>query len=380
MSDSAQYRIPGHLIEDLLNERGWSQRILAIVLGVEDPIISKLVNGKIAVTPEMAIILGEVFGMDADVFLALQRSFDLNQARLTTRPDPDRQKRAQIFGKFPVSDMVKRGWIQVENQRDARAVEKAISGFFRVPDGEDVEILPHAAKKSNAHEEATPTQLAWLYRVRELAEEMLVPNFSTENARLCADKLKGLRQSEEDMRKIPRYLSDAGIRFLIVEALPSSKIDGACFWLDSKSPVVAMTARFDRIDNFWFVIRHELEHVIRGDGKGAVIMDTELEGEAGGIGSGIAEEERLANLAAADFCVPSDMMEKFYSRKSPYFATRDVLAFAKMIKVHPGLVAGQLRRRTQRYNIFSDLLVKVRHIIFPTSTVDGWGDIAPTGE
>ena len=277
MIDLQKYRIPGQLIEDLLEEKGWTQRILAIILGVEDPIVSKLVNGKAPVTAELAILLGEVFGLDADVFLTLQRSFDLNQARLIVRPDPGRQKRAQIFGKFPISEMVKRGWIQVENQRDSKEVEKAISEFFQAPLGAEAELLPHAAKKSKAHEEVTPAQLAWLYRANELAEEILVPAFSTDNAKACAERLMGLRQSEEDMRKIPRFLSDAGIRFLIVEALPASKIDGACFWLNEKSPVVAMTARFDRIDNFWFVLRHELEHVIRGDGKGQIIMDTELD-------------------------------------------------------------------------------------------------------
>ncbi|KAI1694314.1 hypothetical protein Ddc_22202 [Ditylenchus destructor] len=55
--------------------------------------------------------------------------------------------------------------------------------------------------------------------------------------------------------------------WFFVEALSGSKIDGACFWLDAHKPVIGMTLRFDRIDNFWFVLRHEIEHVLREDGR-----------------------------------------------------------------------------------------------------------------
>ena len=65
---------------------------------------------------------------------------------------------------------------------------------------------------------------------------------------------------------------------MVVEALPGSKIDGACFWLDPTTPVIAMSLRFDRIDNFWFVLRHELEHVLQRHGQSAPVLDIELDG------------------------------------------------------------------------------------------------------
>jgi HTH-type transcriptional regulator/antitoxin HigA len=71
------------------------------------------------------------------------------------------------------------------------------------------------------------------------------------------------------------------------------------------------------------------------------------------------------------------MMEKFYVRKSPLFTERDVIGFAAMIRVHPGLVAGQLQRRTQQYDRFRKHLVKVRSTVTPSAAVDGWGDVFP---
>jgi HTH-type transcriptional regulator/antitoxin HigA len=142
-----------------------------------------------------------------------------------------------------------------------------------------------------------------------------------------------------------------------------------------------MTTRFDRIDNFWFVLRHELEHVIRGDGKenGTVILDAELEGERAGTGDGIPELERLANEAAADFLVPRKKLDGFIARKAPYFAERDILGFANTMQVHPGIVAGLLQHKTGRYDRFRSHLVKIRHHIAPSAVVDGWGDVAPVG-
>ena len=70
-------------------------------------------------------------------------------------------------------------------------------------------------------------------------------------------------------------MMECGVRYIIVEGLPGGKIDGVCFWLDPRSPVIGMSLRFDRIDNFWLVLRHEIEHVLCGHGKSEPIIDVE---------------------------------------------------------------------------------------------------------
>jgi HTH-type transcriptional regulator/antitoxin HigA len=138
-----------------------------------------------------------------------------------------------------------------------------------------------------------------------------------------------------------------------------------------------MTVRFDRIDNFWFVLRHEMEHAIRLHGRGAAMLDAELEGERAGTGPTVTEEERVANEAAQEFCVPTASLDAFVARKAPFFSERDLIGFARVLKIHPGILAGQLQRKTERYDRFRNHLVKVRSIIFPNAIKDGWGDVAP---
>ena len=110
-----------------------------------------------------------------------------------------------------------------------------------------------------------------------------------------------------------------------------------------------------------------------------MVVDVELEGDRAGVGLEVSEAERVANEAAADFCVPSDLLKRFIDRKSPFFPERDIIGFARTVNIHPGLVAGQLQHHTNRYDRFRKHLVKIRTIVSPNAMVDGWGDVVPVG-
>lgn len=369
-----EHRIPGQLIEELLAARGWTKRVLAIVLDVDESFVGKVITGKRSVDAALALQLGEVFEIEPDEFLRLQQSYDLAQARFIAKPDPKRATRARIFGGFPVADMVRRGWLSVEDPRDVVRVEEELLRFFRASSLDELSVPAHAAKKTDPAKDTTLVQLAWLRRVREVAEEMLVGRFSDTALRTVIGTLKKYMNAAEEARHVPRALAEAGIRFLVVESLPSAKIDGVCTWLDESSPVVALSIRHDRIDNFWFALRHELEHVLQGHGKTTTVVDVNLDRPVDDL-----PEERIANIAAAEFCVPQASLQAFVARKAPYFAERDIIGFARTHQIHPGIVAGQLQHKTQRYDRFRSHQVKIRSIVAPGATVDGWGDVAPVG-
>lgn len=378
--DISSYRTPGQLIKFLLNERGWTQKLLAIILDIDVTAINHLIADKRPVNAEMAIVLGEVFNIKAETFLTLQKEYDLAKARITARPDPARANRAYLFGGLPVTEMIKRGWlIDAKDIRDIPKVEKALIEFFGVTSINEIEILPHAAKKTNTFTPVTPAQLAWIYRAKQIAADMLAGRYSPSAVRNAIPLLKNLLISPEAARKVPKILAQCGIRYVIVESLSKAKIDGVCFWLNDFSPVIGMSLRYDRIDNFWFVLRHELEHVLRRHGVNAIMVDTELEGERAGTGENVLEEERIANEAASEFCVPQKKIDSFIARKAPFFYEQDILGMANVLQIHPGLIAGQLQYRTNRYDRFREHLVKIRNAIVPSAMVDGWGDIAPIG-
>jgi HTH-type transcriptional regulator / antitoxin HigA len=358
---------PGFYIREELEAREWSQRDLAYILGVPEQAVNMLVSGKRGISPEMAKALGDTFDVNPDLFINLQRAFDMARAR---EPDPGVARRARLQSVYPVREMIKRGWLQ---DTDAEMLEVQMAQFFEVANLNEIPHADHAAMKTNEEEE-TPAQLVWLFRVRQIAKAMSVPKYSEKSLREALPRLRSLLIDPEETRHVPRILSECGVRLVIVEGLPNGKIDGVCTWLDKSSPVIGLSLRFDRIDNFWFVIRHEIEHVLCKHGQAKAIIDVELEKADD---RNVSAEERIANNAARDFGVPDQEMTSFVARKAPFFAERDILGFARRLSVHPGIVVGQIQKRTDRWDLLRRHLAKVRSFILPSAMVDGWNVSAP---
>jgi HTH-type transcriptional regulator/antitoxin HigA len=367
---------PGILLAKELEKRGWGQNDLTFVVGCSSKVVNQIINGKQGISPMMSKLLGEALGVPFDYFAGLQRMFDLASAG---EPDSGVTLRAKMQTNYPIREMVKRGWLR---SGEAMDLGEQLASFFEVANPADIPYLTHAAKKTSYEErEIPPAQLAWLFRVRQIAKSMTAAKYSEASLAAAVFKMREMLIAPEEARHVPRILSDCGVRFVIVEVLPSSKIDGVCFWLDKHSPVIGMSMRFDRMDNFWFVLRHECEHVLRRHGRLAPegMIDADLQGEQAGVGDGLPEEERIANAAAADFCVPRDKMESFINRKNPFFYEKDVLAFSKLNRVHPALPIGQIQHRLQRYDYLKKYQTKIRQFVLPGAIVDGWKQSAQLG-
>lgn len=358
---------PGFYIKEELDERGWSQRDLAFILGVPEQAVNMIVSGKRGISPDMARALGDAFNVHPDLFANLQKNHDMALAK---PPSPGVSLLGKMHVQYPVREMVNRGWLI---NSDANMLEEQLVRFFRVSDPSEIPYLEHAAKKRNSYEEreVPPAQLAWLFRVRQVAQSISVPQYSEAKLRDALEQLRGLLVAPEQTRDVPRLLSECGVRYVIVEKLPNSKIDGVCFWMDTHSPVIGMSIQRDTIDNFWFVLRHEIEHVLRKHGMGQEKIDGDLsKSEEGSVED---EEERIANAEARDFCVITDKFESFMIRKKPFYYERDVIAYSRIINRHPGIIVGQMQRKLGNYSYLTRHLAKVRQFVVPNAIVDGWG-------
>ena len=367
---AAEVFAPGEFIADELEARSWSQVELADILGRPPRLISELIAGKRAITPETAKGLGAAFGTGAEFWMNLERDYRLAHA---IHDDAAVERRSKLYAKAPVKEMINRRWI--EPSENIEVLEKRVFDFLQIRSIEDEPWLAHAAKKGTAYSDVTGAQWAWLFRVLQIAKGISVPPYSRAFLLEALDKLEAILVAPEEARHVPRILAECGVRLVIVERLQQAKIDGACSWLDKNAPVIGMSMRRDRIDNFWFVLRHEIEHVLRGDGLDTPIFDADLEGVRAGTGEVLPPEEREANRAAANFCVPTDKLVSFMKRKHPFYYEKDVTAFAQIMARHPGLVIGQMQFRLDDYKYLAKRLsfYKVRQFVLPGAIVDGWG-------
>jgi HTH-type transcriptional regulator/antitoxin HigA len=164
-------------------------------------------------------------------------------------------------------------------------------------------------------------------------------------------------------------LAEGGIRFLVIEQLPQTKIDGATFWLNGKWPVIVLSLRYDRIDYLWYTVAHEIGHVKHGDG---LQIDTDI-AEWGESHADIPVEKKADDFAT-NLLVDQSELNSFINRTRPYYQRDLILGFARRIGVHPGIVVGQLQHRGEvSWNHFRKMLVNVRDSIMETALTDGWG-------
>lgn len=368
MNASAEIFAPGEFLKEEMDARGWSQIELAEIMGRPTKLVNEIIAGKKAITPETAVQLGDALGTGPGLWMNLESQYQLSKVGTKSNVVA---RRAVLYERFPVRDMIRRGWIEASENIDV--LEHQFLKYFGIKNlAEQACFAAHAAKKAEPMVKLSMAQLAWLMRAQSVAKSQICKRYSSEKLSEALAELGNLRTAPEETRRVSKILYACGVRFVLVEALPGSKIDGACFWLDDDQPVVALSLRLDRIDNFWFVLRHELQHVLLGHGRNddGYILDVDVEGMDQ---NKIAKEERLANDAAAEFCVPQGELQDFINRVTPYFSEERVALFARRLKIHIGLVAGQLRRKLDRYDRWSAHLVKVRYIVIKSAPVDGWG-------
>jgi HTH-type transcriptional regulator/antitoxin HigA len=365
---------PGNTIREELDARGWTQGDLAEILGRPLQLVNEIVGGNRAITPETARGLGEAFGTGPEFWMNLETYYQL--WRDPPAADDAVARRARLYEKAPVKDMVRRGWI--ESSSNVTVLEKRVLDFFHIASLEDEpEIWPHAARRPS-HDSITPTLCAWLFRARNLARGLTAARFSDTKHAQALGRLRLLLENPEETRHVPAILSEAGIRMLVVEPLPKARIDGVTFWLNEFAPVVALSLRYDRIDWFWHTLLHEMKHVADRDGLHAPGIIDVLYATSTETVAERSESERLVDEFAADFLVPTKTLENFIARVRPLFWKTKIKGFAAVAKVHPGIVVGQLQHRRQiSYAHNREMLAKVREIVTSSALTDGWGKRPP---
>ena len=366
----AQVFPPGDFIREEMEARGWTQAELSEVMGRPRRLVNELLSGRKAITAETAHDLGEAFGTGPEIWMSLESAYRLS---LVARESDEVARRAKAYRYAPIADMVRRNWIRpAETVAD---LEEELKQFFGVASLDDEPQLSFAARKSETYGVTTAEQRAWAFRVKHLGKAVHAARFDQATFEQGLAELRQFVTHEADARRVPRLLAEIGVRLVIVEHMPRSGMDGLTLWLDDDKPVVALSVRYDRIDNFWFTLRHELSHVEHHDLES---IDENLVGEKFIPTSQKPESEQRADRESAEFLVPAQEIENFILRTRPLYSRTRVVQFANRIRVHPGIIVGQLHRRGEiSYANLRDLLAKVRDMITQNALTDGWGCAPP---
>jgi HTH-type transcriptional regulator/antitoxin HigA len=323
-----------------MEQAGLSQRDLVPYLGSASR-VSEVLRGLRPLTLKMIRALYEGLGVPAESLLGQPG---------VTIPE---QSGSVEWERFPLREMVDRGWLGA-GRRWSRATreqaEELLRAFFGHRD--PLSLRPafrrqHVRRGSAADEYAL---IAWAGRVLNRASE--TPVGSTWNdGNLDSEfvgRLVALSTHPDGPVAARDQLAGTGVRVIIERHLPGTHLDGAAMSLDDGSPVVALTLRYDRLDNFWYTLCHELAHVAlhhRQPGEGWIADDLEAEGSG---------KEDQADALAARWLIPTRAWSRFASQGDR--SSGAVTAFARQLGVHPAIVAGRIRRDARNYRLLSRMV------------------------
>lgn len=358
---------PGEAIRSELEKRGLNQMDLARLMGRYPPEVNTMISGKRAITPELAVELAAALpGTTAEYWLDLEMS---RQLSLIPHDVDEIKKRVQMYQIAPIREMEKRGWIK--STSSTSGLEKELKTFFKTDTLNKMPEFPIAMRKSEPLKDLNPLQIAWSFRARQLAEELPIGGFDDRSMESLKRDLKILAAYPAEARRVPEVMRNYGVRFVVVKHLTNSNVDGAAFWIDENTPVIAMSLRLDRIDNFWFTLMHECAHIQHRD---TISIDSNMgvnEREQPGMKDAI---EKRADEEAANALIPQSEMESFIRRIGPIYAKPNIIQFAHRVKIHPGMIVGQLQHRAElRFSTYREMLPAVRSHVVSTALTDGWG-------
>jgi HTH-type transcriptional regulator / antitoxin HigA len=348
---------PGDIIRNEIEARDWAQQDLANIMDRPIQAINEIINSKKEITTETAIELGAAFGTSAEFWLNLEKDYRLWREKQEREKKETEQirRRSRIYSLAPIRKIEKRGWIKKTN--DINVLEKEICRFYHINDIFSEPKICLANFRLSLKREAEDISVrAWVQRVNHIASKINVKAFSSSQFDDLIDELLNYSLFVEDVAQVPNILGNYGVKFIILEHLPKTYIDGAAFWID-EHPIIVLTLRYDRIDSFWFTLFHELGHIKLGhEGHVDDLSKSDI----------LSEMDKVANQWATEKLLNHNAFEAFIQEHQPHYSKQAVKDFAIRNHRHPGIIVGQLQYRNEiSYSTMRGYLEKVKKCLKP---------------
>lgn len=301
--------------------------------------VSEVLSRKRPLSLSMIRRLHKGLGIPADVLIGTENS----QVIIGEEPEMD-------YTKFPLKEMHERGCFGSFKGNAQRLKDYGEDLVLEFMHGLSPKQTAPAFLRAPLHQRGTRNAdgyalLAWWLCVIKKARAHPAPREYKKGV-ITAKWLKDLARLsafDDGPRLAREQLGMAGITLVVEPHFKGTYLDGAAM-LDEGRPVVAMTLRHDRLDNFWFVLMHELAHVAKHLDEANPLFTDNLDSH-----DEQDRKEREADDMASEALIPKNAWQK--SAASTSHLPKDVVALAEKLGVHPAIVAGRVRHETKNYRI-----------------------------
>ncbi len=314
-----------------------SQRDLIPYIGSRSK-VSEVLSGKRSLTLQMIRSLHQNLGIPAEVLLKEPGA---------TLPD---NLESIDWSQYPVKVMAKLGWI---GQDACDRAEEVMRDLIDRAGGDRAVAMMLCRQNENIRRNGQMDRYAlqaWGLQLMAIARETNLPTHyksGTLTAEL-AQKMVRLSWAESAPRLAKEFLARYGIHLIYLPHLPRTRLDGAALRLPDGTPVIGLTLRHDRLDNFWFSLCHELAHQtlhLEENPGDAFFEDLSVEPPESNI------KERQADDWAMNVLIPTAQWQSSEVAVNP--TPTNVLKFAREVNINPAIIAGRIRKETGNYRLLT---------------------------
>jgi HTH-type transcriptional regulator / antitoxin HigA len=332
---------PIDAIKFRMEQLGLQQKDMVPFIGNKSK-VSEVLNGKRPLTLAMMRSLNRGLGIPAELLLK-EPGADF----------PDQMQDVE-WSKFPLAEMAKRSWIPETSDIEEKA-EELMRDFIARAGG--LETIPAVFFRRGRRGRCNPKMdlyalTAWCIRVLYLTRKSpLKTKYQKGSVKLSTLREVARLSYFDDGPILAReYLGKHGIFLIVVPHLPQTYLDGVAFLAPDETPVIGLTLRYDRADNFWFCLLHELAHVAKhlSMSDPLIIDDLDLRGKEMEAEDTIEKE---ADEMASDGLIPRDIWDQ--EPLAGKVTTAEVYSLAAKLKIHPAIITGRIRHERNNYKLLS---------------------------
>lgn len=339
---------PGEVLKDELDARGIKQKDFANELNIGVTQLNEVIKGKRNITPDFAVLLEGILGIDAQFWVNMQSNYTLDLARIKKSNIEKKQtlERWQVIKSYVAINYFKKlGLIEGNPFTD----EKIIQRIYRENNLEGIinqvaqynYVLFRKSEKLNVDQ---VNLISWIKLVEHKATDIRVDDFDDSKIDSLIVGLKKTFSEKDILKRVSKLLSEAGIKLVILEHPEQVPVDGMSFWSDN-NPAIGLTLRYDRLDNFAFTLFHELGHILfhlRNDKKREFVDNIDE------IISSRDKIENEANNFASDSLINPEVWKELITTCFNY--TDGVIEnFAERANIHPAILRGRICHEFNQY-------------------------------
>jgi HTH-type transcriptional regulator / antitoxin HigA len=328
---------PGETIRRLIAVREVPPEELAERIGLGADQFEALIAGQSRITLAIAEALAETLGSSSRFWLARDKSYVRDLARLGAARSADEES---WVATMPTKSMKRYGWLPQTAR--GTSLRLHLLAFF------DCASLQEwgARYSSGVGEVAFRTSLAfpadgmatlvWLRAGEKQAETLQLGKYDPRGFKTILPALRKLSAFKHPKSYLPRIqsaCSAVGVAVTSSRAPDGCRASGASWFNGNGNPVIHLSFRHLSEDHFWFTFFHEAGHVILHgqshiDGEGASIIAADQ-----------SDREAEANEFAQSALLPIHVRERLMTGRT---SRTSIIAAARESNVTPGIVVGQL--------------------------------------